>query len=274
MTAASFKSGAIQAILSSSNIDPSVKWIQKGVRGSANALDFINKAFQLYYDSINSIKQCPNANHKQKMLKQLKDAATDGYDDLYDEFDYLYNNSVWMNSDSKTYSGSTKTVYDGPASAPIGIVNFMESVDGKMAQLWKSASSYQTSTKKLINSGENKDWETVGKIIGTIKNYGGKAQFFFWMAPNVKSHLGRVVGYTDVMGKIHSGLDTYQKAKNANFPKGTAVAIAALKVSVEWVPVLGELYGKAVDLLPTLAVSFGQSVKDRQRRLLNIARMT
>jgi hypothetical protein len=274
--------GGACAGLEKSRVSSKCPWLPgKGMAGSANAYNFINRAFEIFWRARNKIKECPNKKQRRKMTEELEDAGTTGngwgISDLAEAFDhYVDCDGGWNDTDADTYHPDAKyAVYDGIAAGPTAIVNFMNALEGKAATLGKGIVEYQTQVEDLANEGSKDGWDSVGDILDDINTWGGRVKKFLWLAPKVvEETTNKVLSATGVLKKIHEGVDTYFTARDAGFPDGTSAAIAALKASMEFVPLLGGLYGKAVDLLPKLKAGFGQSVKDRQEKILAIARST
>ena len=267
-------SGTQQAQLDRSQI--TAHWGAGGVSFSTRSINFVNRAFEIYYQAHQNINACPDTEHSTLMLRQLQEAGRSGYsilgeqpDDLEEAFQHLVNNSgTWTNDETRSYFGGREKVFNASiVTAPVSIVSFMNAVDSKMATLHQALENFNTQAQNLQRAQQSSDWGRVGTILGEINTWGGRAKPFLWTAPALERHAGTAVSYVGALSNIHSGMTTYVQAQRAGFPQGTAAAIGAMRTAVGWVPVLGSFYGKAIDMIPGLVTWFQGIIDNRVRQL-------
>lgn len=263
--------GARQASLERSQI--SAPWGAPGAAYSGRSIALANRAFEIYYQSHQRISACTDVSHQNKMFRSLYDAARAGWglgvDDLEEAFQHLTaNGGRWTDSATRNYYGGPQKVFPGALTeGPVSCVNFLNAVDSKMTELKGILDRYRTQVQNLNQAQQRDDWRTVGTVLTEVKNWGERAQPFLWWAPNVEQRLGSAVTFVGALSNIQSGLTTYANSIGAGFDTRTAAAIGALRTAVGWVPVLGDFYGGAIDMIPGLATWFRGLVQDYCRRI-------
>ncbi len=263
--------GTRRAHLTRSQI--TAEWGRPGVAHSGTSIAFVNRAFEIYYTAHERIGQCPDADHRRLMMDSLHDAARTGWgfgvDDLEEAFQHLHSNGGrWTDNATKSYFGGRQKVFHATlVRAPVSTVNFMNAVDSRVAELREIMQRYHQQARELSRAADGSQWSQVGSALGDIKSWGERAKPFLWMAPRVQDRLGQVVSFTGVLSNIQSGLNTYGLSIRAGFDSDAAAAIGALRAAMGWVPVLGDFYGRAVDLIPGLRVWFRDLVRDYCRRI-------
>ena len=263
--------GTRQASLERSQI--SASWAAPGVAYSGRSIALANRAFEIYYQSHQRISACDEANHRTQMLNSLHDAARSGWgrgiEDLEEAFEHLTRNGGrWTDSATSNYYGGPQKVFQGALTeGPVSCVNFLNAVDSKMTELKRILEQYRTQVQRISQAEQQDDWTTVGNVLTQVKDWGERAKPFLWWAPNAERHLGTTVTFAGALSNIHSGLTTYTNSRGAGFDPRTSAAIAALRTAVGWVPVLGDFYGAAIDMIPGLTIWFRNLVEDYCRRI-------
>lgn len=263
--------GTRQAHLDRSQITAS--WGARGTAHSGASIAFVNRAFEIYYQALQKIGECPDPDQSRQMLESLHDAARTGWgwgvSDLEEAFEHLHSNGGrWTDEDTKNYYGGRDKVFQrGIVTAPVSIVNFMNAVDDRVSELRSVMENYQRQTRDLARAQEADDWERVGTILGEVKSWGERAKPLVWFAPRVERGVSGAVSLAGALGRIHTGLTTYTRAREAGFDSGTATALTALRTAVGWVPVLGDFYGKAVEMIPGLTIWFRNLIRDHTARI-------
>ena len=263
--------GTRQAQLTRSQVTAS--WGRPGVAHSGTSIGFANRAFEIYHSAHQSISRCSDYGHQRQMMSSLHDAARTGWglgvDDLEEAFQHLDSNGGrWTDNATKSYFGGRNKVFHSTlVTAPVSTVNFMNAIDSRVAELRTIMNRYHQQARTLSRAADGHQWAQVGTGLGEIKSWGERAKPFLWMVPTVQDRLGQAVSFTGVLSNIHSGLNTYGLSIRAGFDSDTATAIAALRTAMGWVPVLGDFYGRAVDLIPGLRVWFQGLIRDYCRRI-------
>ncbi|MCA9051847.1 MAG: hypothetical protein KDA89_24080, partial [Planctomycetaceae bacterium] len=252
------------------------EWGRRGVSHSGTAISLSNRAFEIYYNSARNIRTLEDTKLRNAAWKKLRSCAASGWgsgaDDLNEAFQHLAdNNGIWKDGDTSNYYGGPKRGFNSLVKGPQAMVNFLDAVDGGLSTLEKVYQHYANQAKKIANAAQNDHWELVGIALGEIKDKGETVQPWLWNAPNAEKHLGRVVKFADVLGNIHAGATVYVKGRQAGLSSDVSQAIGVMRTAVGFVPVLGNFYGKAVEMIPGLAAWFRGLVQDRVRKLDRIA---
>lgn len=263
--------GFRQAQLTSDQVTAS--WGRRGVAHSGTAITFVNRAFELYYQAHQRIESCPDGRQRQRMLEELHDAGRSGWgrgvDDLEEAFQHLDGNGGrWTDEATWNYYGGRNKVYQIMlVTAPTSIVNFMNAVDSRMERLREAAERFHRQAQQVNQAERANRWEQVGQGLEQIGAWGGRAEPFMWMAPSVQARVGQTVSFAGALSNLHAGLTTYGNAIRAGMPPTAATALAGLRAALGWVPVLGDFYGRAVELIPGLAVWYRRLHEDYTRRV-------
>lgn len=251
-------------------------WGAAGVAHSGTSIALANRAFDIYYRAHQNIQACPDARQKSAMQRELQDAARTGWsvlgrhpDDLEEAFNHLAANAgIWTDDETANYYGGRNKVFQGAlVRGPVSVVSFLNAVDGKMNTLRQAVQNFDTQRRNLQRAEQGDDWTRVGTVLGEIKTWGERAQPFLWLAPAVQQRMGTTVSFAGALSNIHSGMTTYARARAQNFPQGAAIAIGAMRTAIGWVPVLGDFYGRAIDMIPGLAAWFRGLISDYTRRI-------
>lgn len=248
---------------------------------SANRIALANRAFEIYYQAHRRISACTNGPHRNQMLTSLHDAAQtgwglfDGVHDLEEAFEHLTDNGGrWTDSATGTYFGGAQKVFPRALTeGPVSCVNFLNAVDSNMSQLRGILERYTAQVQQISEAQRQDDWRTVGIVLSQVKDWGERAKPFLWWAPStVQRPLGLTLAFVEVLSHIHSGLTTYANSIGAGLDSRTSIALGALRTAVGFLPVLGDFYGAAIDMVPGLRAWFQGLVQDRCRRIDAAAR--
>ncbi len=274
--------GRFQARLSPSQV--SVSWGAPGARPVNRSIEFVNRAFEIYYLAKNNISDVSDHDHRTSMSLQLLDAARSGYgfgvSDLEEALVHLVSNSGrWVDEDSSQYNGGGKKAFGGGlVRGPTSIVNFMCSIDDKMINLKDCVSDFGLRKQSLLssyveigrqNAGPTpaESWTQFGTAMNELKTWGGHAKPFLWLAPATQTLVGNTVSFVNVISQIHTGLTTYGNCMRAGIPTNSSIALSAAGAAMTWVPVLGGFYGKAIEMIPGMKLHFEHIMSDYQRRI-------
>ena len=248
-------------------------WGRPGTEHSGTAIALANRAFEVYYTARRNINACTDSSHKNAMLQKLEEAGRSGWgigvNDLEESFEHLERNQgIWTDGSTSNYFGGPNKIFPNAlVTGPQGPVNFLKAVDANVEELRRILDRFNQQTQQLAQAQQNDNWTRIGDITGEIQTWGERAKPFLWWAPNAEQRLGQVVSFAGALSNMHTALTTYTNSRSAGFDSRTSAAIAALRTAVGWVPVLGEFYGRAVDLIPGLATWFRGLVQDRGRRI-------
>jgi hypothetical protein len=241
-----------------------------------NKVALMNGAFDIYYSARTSINRCPDADQTSKMLAELEGSATDGWgsgvQDLDDAFEHMVSNSgVWTDEHVSDYHRGPESVWQGNRhfiqEGPAAGVNFLNSVNGKMAQLKSIFAKYEEQSGNLRQQYEHREWERAGDTLEEIEDYAGKAESLLWWAPTARDWAGRVSSFAGVAADMHTALTTYEQGLQAGFPSNTAATIVALQYAMKFVPVLGSFYGQLAGAIPGFAIWYRGLLDDYFRRI-------
>lgn len=266
-------SASEQAYIEQSNVEAA--WGKPGVSYSSVAVGCLNFAFEVFYTAKTSILQCEDASQRAGMLKELHGAATDGWgsgvQDLDDAFEHLIaNNGKWTGSHTSNYYGGPGKIFK-PANmileAPTAAVNFLNSVDDKMTTLREAIAQFNTQAQQVAQAQQANDWAKASKALKDIKDYGGKAKHLLWWAPKAKIVVERASSFAGILGEFTSALDLYERGLQAGLPREVSASLVALRTAMQFVPVLGSMYGQIVDGIPGLVEWFKNLNEEYFRRI-------
>jgi hypothetical protein len=237
------------------------------------AISLANRAFEVYYSAHVGISANSTAAHYSQMLTSLHNAARSGWgrgvSDLEESFEHLSaNGSRWSDNNTKNYYGSPTKIFQGAlVTGPEGPVNFLNAVDANIETLRGIYTRYGSQVQDLAGAVSSDNWTRIGQVLGDMKTWGERAKPFLWWAPAVEHRLGQAVTLADVLGNIHTAATMYTNSRSAGFDPRSAAALTALRTAVGFIPVLGDFYGQAVEMIPGLANWFRGLIQERVRRL-------
>lgn len=271
-----YLNGHHKAILRNSN-QIGAEW-GNGPR-SGQKIDLANRAFEIYYRAINGIRDVKDPDHRSKMESKLVKAREKGWgsgvSDLEEAFEhYAYRNGYWGDENTKTYSGyNTSSFPHYVIGAPAAMANFLTEVDSGLEELKKVVKTFGKQAGQIRRAKKRDDWNTIGQALGHINTGAELAKPWLWTAPATQRMAGRVVSFTNVAGKIHSGATTYVQARTSgHFDEREAAALTAMQTAVSFLPVLGGFYGGAIAMIPELATWMQRVVDHRERRIQEAVR--
>lgn len=264
-------SGIRQATLARAQI--SAPWGGPGVEHSGRSIALANRAFEIYYEAHRRISACPDRDHRALMLDSLHEAARSGWgvgvDDLEEAFQHLADNGgTWTDAQTAPYSAGPEQAFPGTlTTGPVSCVNFLKAVDSRMAQLKAILERYRGQVHDISQAQQRDDWSTVATVLSQTRDWGERAKPFLWWAPSVERGVGTVVTFVGALSNIQAGLTTYANSVGAGLGGGAAAALGALRTAMGWVPVLGDFYGAAIDMIPGLRAWFVGLVREHCRRI-------
>lgn len=236
-------------------------------------LDFSNKCFAFYYKARKNIDLCPDSTHKSLMLSALAECATScgGVADLAAWSAYavgeprsLIDTMLRFNADGKKWKLKAKGVYfatdQSPvytgsmvADAPLSLKIFAEAVNAKFATL---ASLVQKHNDLAAAVAAAKTTDGIKAGLDKILDTAEKSKPLLWLAHPAfeEKVLGATESALGFAGTVSRALDYLAKA-GSTFQVttgGKAMQLTGLKIAAGMIPVFGDFYASAIEMIPTL----------------------
>lgn len=248
--------------------DIHVNWLK-----FAPSRDLTNKAFKIYYDAFNRAKKTKGA-LAANMITDLRSAAHEGMGwgtysgDLTTVFQTLWANSKqWRENYSENYNGPQVT---GAYQVPVGVCNFLKAVDWRAETLQQN---YQSTVKYLreVQAAKSMNrWTEIGTHTENLKTVLETSEPYLWLAPKIAGdgheHLSR---WTKGVSMLYSLLDNFNKF-NVDLQMNKVPALLAsgfIAFVSEAVPIFGDVYGKALETIPSL-VKWAQNLRDERENTI------
>lgn len=237
------------------------------------SLSLTNKAFRLYYDAY---KRASNARGSlsTNMLTDLSNAAHEGVGwgrysgDLATVFETLWkSNKQWYENYSENYCGPQ---ISGAIQVPVGVNSFLKAVDSRAETLQKNYSSLPQYLREVKAAKSNNRWSEIGSKTETLKTVLEKSEPLLWLYPQFASSHEYLGKWVEGVGTIHSFLENFNKFR---YELQTGIVNAALvsglmHVVSNAVPVFGDVYAKAIEVIPSL-VKWAQNIRDEREKLIH-----
>ena len=248
-------------------------WAARRGDGS-HELMMVNRAFQIFFDARRLIRQCPDAQVRAEMTRDLESAARKGAgiggpDDLEEAFEHLVaNHGRWTDAATENYYGDTNSVYPSRlVSGPKSIVNFLDGVDDRMEELREGAENYLEQRGAIQQARRDRRWEVIGDALEEINDWGGRIKPFLWFAPSVESRVEGTLSITGVLSSIHQGLTDYVNFTGRGMTYDQALASIAFKRAIGMVPILGDFYVRAFEMIPNVRDWFVGQLRNYEDRI-------
>ncbi|MCC6129142.1 MAG: hypothetical protein IT186_04375 [Acidobacteria bacterium] len=287
-----FIGGSVQLILNGTNS-----------KLTGDALDFTNRCFAFYFQASQNIKKCPDAKHKEQMNTALWScAAFNGeWSDIASWGAMAVGNPNSLMScaerfkkDGKNWKFSGTGVYYSKESSPIwstsdssnvsdvplGPKHFADKVNEKFASLLELVKEHKSTAAAIVdaikkgkknNLADDVTAQTVSGDIDKIIDYAEKAKPLLWLAhPTIEDKvleasqgpldfagtLSKAIQYADVLNK--------QTAVSIN---GKSLTLSGLQIVASLIPVFGEFYASAIELIPAATNWAHDIVRDEVKML-------
>ena len=243
---------------------------------------FCNQAFKLFYDARQAIDLCRDPTQKGRMTEALEDAATDGsgsgVSDLAEAFQHLVDyQDRWYDDNVDTYSGGPGKFFASSVRAPLAIVNFADAIDEAMGDLKDVVEQFtrvQTTVADTIRQaggGAQSNWSRIGDAAAEVATWSERAGHLLWLVgelPEVRSAAGVTNTFASLVSSVHGGLTTAaQLGSVRGVDQRMANAMGALRVVAGQLPILGQIYVRAIDAIPELVAVVQHAVDTSTRRL-------
>jgi hypothetical protein len=252
-------------------------------------IDFLNGAFDLYYNAMKNAGDHPT--RSKELQKLIQSCANSGYwmpgvTSLYDAFQHITKYNAWKTEDYRQYEGSliTKATWSYPTSA----VHFFEKYEEINKEAVEASGAIPDQMKKLLEfknkSEECKDLtkeETrkATEILEKIKKGSDKAETILWLsgklieAVDAQGYKGKVEefmrvvdkchrcaeAFTRNIGKVMTGVDLAQEGTEVynlylenrkGMSDDAAVMLTLITKAMEYVPIFGQMYAAALEAIP------------------------
>ncbi len=263
--------GFRQASLERSQI--TAAWGRPGLDHSGASISIANRAFEVYYTAHQNISASAGVSHYSQMLESLHEAGRTGWGvgvtDLEESFEHLTaNGGRWTDNNTLHYSGGQNSIHHVySASGPAGPVNFLKKVNDNIEFVREVSLEFSNQVEELTSGMQSSQWAQIGEALDGIETWGERAKPFLWWAPAYEHRAGQVVSLASVLGTVHTAATMYTSSRSAGFDPRAATALAALRAAVAIIPVLGDFYGRAVEMIPGLANYVRGLIDAKVRRL-------
>lgn len=263
--------GLEQAYLDRSQID--AEWghgDNSGIR-----IQFVNRAFEIFYLGRQRIRTCPNAEQARRMERDLEDAAREGWgfgiSDLEDAFEHLAaNQGRWRDGATKCYFGARDKLFQAMlVEAPISVVNFVNAVDERIASIREAAAQHASRAGTATQALESQQWTLLDRALGEVVEVAERIEPLLWVGSleDAPRWLQRAASFADAVGALNDALAMYRSSIQAGFGPGVGATMASLRGALNYLPVLGSYYGLALDLVPHLRAWFSGLVEQYHSRI-------
>jgi hypothetical protein len=186
--------------------------------------------------------------------------------------------------------GAKKSLWKGNVVAPAAIVNFMNKMDEHVQELSACAQAQIDHSKIVADAARDPaaNWKTISKSLALVSENAGRASQYFWLAPatasafskggvlsskaslypgkgeSVLAITAKISGYAT---RVFQAGDEFVKYKRTGMSTEDAIGMVALKTALGYLPVLGNFYAEALDLVPGMKKWFLAIIKDHTARI-------
>ena len=246
------------------------------------AVDFTNFAVWLYNEIFTAIVMCKDRAHEKKirtvfeqavqghypkgLLKRTWDGTKTaakhvgmwGVKDMHQAADHAKASKTWTDGLDASYihtTGHWALYKDHYFDAPMACVLFVEALEARAAELQVKATQFHQLHKKL-NAAKQNGTQQLGGVLKDIKTLADGMEGLTWMMPETKmvnlirtKGIPKVRSYLGVVGKIQSAASTIEAHVSRGGTFKGALALVVVKEGLNCVPILGQVYGAALDCL-------------------------
>lgn len=258
------------------------------LQNRVQAIMFLNRAFEVFYDCRRGIAQCADTEMRQQLIQELEEAAIGGpqqsdCSDLRTAMRHAASEAVqtgaishyrWRDSQLQIYSctkfhpklalnafgAKRATIWqEGDVSSAKAAVQFLYAMDAKLARLQDSLARFETgwlevdqaATELHRRGGQSTDgqWRALGHRLRNLVMDVKRSQRYMWLAGS-RLH-ERFAKMNTTLGSSVSvpSLLTRINALADRMIKGTA-SFATLKDAMDLLCIMGSFYGRALGLIP------------------------
>lgn len=260
-----------------------------------DATKAVNLAFLVYYQGVRFANAVGAADPKvgRQVKEDLRAAALSGWGfgvhDLDDAFKHVAaNNGRWTDDETRFYRGAMGT-YSG--WIPLAAANFFTAIDAKLAEAKALAEKQQAATGKLNDAVAGEPaWKTAREALAELKACNETMNRYLWLVPaglsGATSLMPMAWRMDTVAGLLEEGnevaekwvkaydvvdgaVQTFDTLLTQGLPQGPAALIAVLEQVAAYLPFFGDVYGKAITLLPAVMGIFQSIAETRQQQMLH-----
>jgi hypothetical protein len=246
--------------------DVHVNWLKY-----APSLNLTNGAFRIYYDAYNRASKATGKLYSE-MHADLNSAAREGVGfgmysgDLMTVFQTLWwNQKQWHEDYGDNYCGPQ---ISGAIPVPVGVKNFLDAVDKRSDALQKNFQSFSQYAKEIAQAKANNKWSEIGKATEYMKQVLENTQPLLWFLPvshSASSGHEFFSKWNEGFGMVYSFLDNFNKFNTSvGMSQPQAAVVSAFMIMIgKGVPILGDVYVKALETLPSL-ITWARNIKRDQ----------
>jgi hypothetical protein len=266
----------------------------------------MQKAFDTYYQGMAIAKglrmpegaggafQAAFARIKKSIIDDLQASARTGWghgvNDLEEAFEHLADNGGrWTDGNVRMYgggpSGSGAINGHGCFTTAQFAANFFWAIDERVKKTQEAASEHVAKADKMATMFENnpnwnkngtKEWGEFGEVLKSIEKNAERVASSMWIfgsqrADDISEHIETGNQLLTAANEVRGAVEMYDQGMRAGFGAGGSAALVVAKRAADAIPVLGELYGEVIGMIPGIAVSF-QAIAERQRSQMMIAK--
>jgi hypothetical protein len=257
---------------------------------TGDALSFTNKCFAFYYAACQNIKKCPNGTHKEQMLSalwscaafngELSDLASWGAMAVGNPNSLMAcaerfkkDGKVWkFTGASVYYSTANSPIWSTALSshvpdAPLGPKHFADKVNEKFATLTELVGQHKSIADQMTA-------QNVSGGIDKIIEIAEKAKPLLWLAhPTVEDALLEAAqGPLDFAGALSTAIKYVDvlNTQTAVSINGKTLTLSGLQIVASLIPVFGEFYASAIEMIPAATDWAHGIVRDEVKMLAPI----
>ena len=243
-----------------------------------SACDMMNFSFYTYHTVRNAIKSCTDVSRRTKMRNKFDGCASAGgglgVSDMNEALKHLDANGVrnWTDENSSKYwftTGRPKLYVKAPVVTASFAVNFVQQVEKELGEYKSLSRDYLQLVEKLQSEQDKsvKDWDKIGTLLSKVKDNAERIEPFLWDVPRVQSYVKNAGSFADIVGKVHTAATRATKLQTLGLDDAEAWGLAAGATVIDALPILGSVYGAAIDWAIDFIPKWKQFMSDYHRRL-------
>jgi hypothetical protein len=251
--------GGEQASVEAADVD--APW-----KSNPRALELLNRAFEIYYNACNAIKNIDDFDMRRSLERSLDKAAKSWHflfycpgqvSTLVDGFRHLdKNDGRWRDDNAGDYNKQGAGIMGNNVrvtGVPWCAANFLTAVDENLESLCEGLSGVAEGLGNLKEGEEDSKWEKVGKGLEGVEKYGKYVKPLLWLAPDTLKEAGEtVLEWDEKIAKVHGYASKLMTIGASNRPLDDFIFIGLTEV-LSYAPVLGGFYGRIVAEIPGFA---------------------
>ncbi len=250
--------------------------IREDPRDARRSLDFMNFAFYVQETADAAIWDTQDEKRRDRMRDEFRECMREGWgvgaDDMYEALKHLKRNgNRWRDEDTAKYwhrSGKPQ-LYEGAHGfvCADACVTFVQAVEDRLGALEEIARGHLRYTKEIRKAAERDDWKSIGKAVDRVKSLAFDAEPYLWSPTRTERYLARVKTYSDWISRFHTGATRAVQLRTLGLSNAESIGLAAGATILDFVPILGNLYGAAVDWAIGFMPRWKQFMDDYHHRL-------